>query len=226
MEHEAAVKTMAVERYVLGELTLAEREELEEHFFGCPVCAEQVQSTSAFADNALAVMQADPAWQRVVKAVPADRKPWFGWLSGQFATPLAVACALFLMANILQFSRLRTTQQELALATSPQSVTSATLSQTRDISSDGLPSTITVPSASRMFELVIDVPPGMEAATYSYILRSETESLFSGSIPAATDNGPLRLLLPTARLADGRYTLRLQGGRDREQEYRFALQKR
>ena len=39
MEHEQATATLAAERYILNELTAAEREAFEEHYFVCERCA-------------------------------------------------------------------------------------------------------------------------------------------------------------------------------------------
>ena len=36
---------MAAERYLLGELTDAERDQFEEHFFDCSACADDVRGT-------------------------------------------------------------------------------------------------------------------------------------------------------------------------------------
>ena len=42
MEHDQATQLRAAERYLLGELSDAERKEFEEHFFVCPACEEEV----------------------------------------------------------------------------------------------------------------------------------------------------------------------------------------
>ncbi len=47
MDHETAVRLEAAERYLLGQLTPQEGDEFEEHFFTCPVCAEEVRDGMA-----------------------------------------------------------------------------------------------------------------------------------------------------------------------------------
>ncbi|HSY49755.1 MAG TPA: zf-HC2 domain-containing protein [Thermoanaerobaculia bacterium] len=42
-EHQAAVKSMSAERYVLGEMEPAERDAFEEHFFDCAECSSDVR---------------------------------------------------------------------------------------------------------------------------------------------------------------------------------------
>jgi anti-sigma factor RsiW len=51
MDHQTAIKTLAAERYVLGELTGAEREAYEEHAFNCVVCAAELKATADFKET-------------------------------------------------------------------------------------------------------------------------------------------------------------------------------
>ena len=51
MDHETAVQTKATERYFLGEITGADREGFEEHFFLCQECADDVRAMTAFASG-------------------------------------------------------------------------------------------------------------------------------------------------------------------------------
>jgi hypothetical protein len=48
MEHEEAIKSLAAERYLLGELAESEREAYEEHLFSCSACFEQVKAGMEF----------------------------------------------------------------------------------------------------------------------------------------------------------------------------------
>lgn len=57
MDHDHAVQTHAVERYLLKEMTPAERLEFEEHYFDCVVCAEDLRAAARFIDEAKAVWQ-------------------------------------------------------------------------------------------------------------------------------------------------------------------------
>ena len=47
MDHSEAVRLMATERYLLNEFTPAQKEEFEEHFFGCQECALDVRMGAA-----------------------------------------------------------------------------------------------------------------------------------------------------------------------------------
>ena len=51
MDHRTAVSRNLVERYILGELSAEEEAESEEHFFSCPLCAEDIRYASRLRAN-------------------------------------------------------------------------------------------------------------------------------------------------------------------------------
>src|SRR5579863_3574933 len=55
MDHLDADNTKAVERYMLGDLSVSEVEEFERHFFDCPQCSEELRALTIFQENARAV---------------------------------------------------------------------------------------------------------------------------------------------------------------------------
>ena len=57
MDHETAVQLQAAERYVLEEFSPKERADFEEHFFGCPGCADEVRSATILAANTKVVLK-------------------------------------------------------------------------------------------------------------------------------------------------------------------------
>lgn len=78
MEHNRVSETRAVERYLLGEMPPEERDDFEEHYFGCAVCAQDVRSGARFRANARELLRnpeqfakAKPArWWQVPSFVP------------------------------------------------------------------------------------------------------------------------------------------------------------
>jgi hypothetical protein len=52
MNHQEAKQSRAVERYLLGEMTPAERDEFEAHFFECTECAAELKAAGAFLEAA------------------------------------------------------------------------------------------------------------------------------------------------------------------------------
>lgn len=96
MEHEEAATTMAAERYVLGELHDTELERFEEHFFGCPECAQDVRDLSTLTAGAREVLgqpQKKDAAKRHPASTPA-RTGWWSWLRPSPSFALGGALAL------------------------------------------------------------------------------------------------------------------------------------
>jgi len=60
MSHEQAVSSQAAERYILGELTPAERDAFESHYFDCSSCFEQVELGAQFLGRAREVLNKEP----------------------------------------------------------------------------------------------------------------------------------------------------------------------
>jgi anti-sigma factor RsiW len=60
MDHKTAVRSLATERYILGELSPAERDEFEEHLSDCPECMEDVSTAEMFVANSRAVLRIKP----------------------------------------------------------------------------------------------------------------------------------------------------------------------
>ena len=83
MDHREAVDTLAMERYLLEEMTGEERDAFEAHVFSCAECAE---------DARLAAMMRDGAARGLAAAIPF-RQSKAGWRSS-VALPWAAAAVL------------------------------------------------------------------------------------------------------------------------------------
>ena len=57
MDHAEAARKLAVEQYLLCELSGPEREEFEEHFFSCSECVKALEIGTEFMKNARAVFR-------------------------------------------------------------------------------------------------------------------------------------------------------------------------
>jgi anti-sigma factor RsiW len=66
VDHKTAVQSLATERYILGELSPAERDEFEAHLSDCQQCMEDVSATDLFIANCRAVF-ADQAGAAIPK---------------------------------------------------------------------------------------------------------------------------------------------------------------
>ncbi|MGH9632199.1 MAG: zf-HC2 domain-containing protein, partial [Bryobacteraceae bacterium] len=126
MEHQHAVESQAVERYLLGELSSGDREAFEEHFFTCTECAAEVRAGAIFADNAKSVF-ADEDRKRLSASErrTAGSKGWFVWFRPVFAMPLF---AVLLITSAYQaFILVPSLQNELARSRTARWVPAAVL---------------------------------------------------------------------------------------------------
>src|SRR6267378_1972281 len=98
MDHNQAARIQAPARYLLGELSLPEREDFEEHFFTCRECAEELRTGAMFAANARAVFRDQV--HRPTPVIPATHQPdarFWAWLRPSFQPALTAAFAIALV---------------------------------------------------------------------------------------------------------------------------------
>jgi hypothetical protein len=211
MDHMEATQSKAVERYLLGEMSVLDRGRFEEHFFTCGDCAEEVRAAAIFADNARAVFsgQARASLAHSHAGTEAGAG-WFGWLwRPAFTVPLAAG--LLLTVSVASYQNLVVIPQlrrEVAQATAPQVLPSYALKSV----ARGNDQVIVIPKGSLYFHLLLDKTWEQSAVSY----RCELQDA-SGKAQITLDvppSDPLNLLLPVARLTAGSYTLlvRAPGG--------------
>ena len=110
MEHERAMQNLAVESYLLGEMSPAERESFEEHYFECSICAEDLRAAAQFMEDAKDLLAgsdataAIPARSGAREAQPLKQSgwDWLAWLKPQLAA--AMIAALVLVVGVERFS--------------------------------------------------------------------------------------------------------------------------
>jgi len=109
MDHNEAIRLQSAVKYVLGELSQAQRDEYEEHYFDCAECAVDIKALATFADNAREVLRQEKANQLAVAAVLA-RPVWLRWLQPVVAVP-AFAALLLIIAyqNVVTIPQARNT---------------------------------------------------------------------------------------------------------------------
>jgi hypothetical protein len=93
MEHEFAITTQAVERYLLNEMSPEERDAFEDHYFACEVCAGDVRAASQFVRTANAV------WRDEADSPP--KLSLLGWLKIKWLSPALVTVATAAMAVVV-----------------------------------------------------------------------------------------------------------------------------
>lgn len=86
MEHAFFEESHAADRYVMGQLTLRERQEFEEHFVECPSCQQEIET----AQGLRAGFRAIAAERPLPPMVPAVR-PWVWLAAGLFFAGIPAA---------------------------------------------------------------------------------------------------------------------------------------
>src|SRR5438552_6879095 len=95
MDHNGAIRLQAAVKYVLGELSQAQRDEYEEHYFDCAECAVDIKALATFADTAREVLRQEKANQLEKEALPA-RGRWLRWFQPVVTVPAFAALLLII----------------------------------------------------------------------------------------------------------------------------------
>ena len=201
MDHETAIRVQAAERYILDEFSLEERADFEEHFFGCPACADEVRSATILAANAGAVLREEDAHAVTQRSGGRSRLRLFWPLMASAAVNLALLAGFGLQ-------RFRPGDPPPA-AIEPQF-----------FHSFGVPAAsrstlihLTVPAGSRFFGARFDLMPGQHFESFEYqILDARGVSVSRQSLRSpAGDESELEIAVPVSSLAPGEYVLALRG---------------
>jgi anti-sigma factor RsiW len=98
MTHQDAVRTMASERYLLGEMSAQEQDRFEAHYFACDACAEEMRLASVLREEMSApAVPADAAPSPRAGVVVRRDVP--AWRRAQVVLPWAVAASLALVVG-------------------------------------------------------------------------------------------------------------------------------
>src|SRR5438477_2507028 len=196
MEHQEAVRQMAVERYLLNELTPAVRDEFEQHFFDCGECAADLSATSAFLDEAKKQLMRPAA-----RPAKAAHKSWMALLfRPAFVSPV-FASLLLIIAYQGFVAHPRLTHPEIL----------SSVSLVSGNSRGGPPSSVTVADGKPIL-MSLDVPAGDEYSGYELALLSPSgATLWRLPISADEAKDTVSIRVPTAHWAPGEYRLIVYG---------------
>ncbi len=215
MTHEDVVNSQAVEKYLLAELSLDEREHFEQHYFECPECAAEVQVAESFAANARAVL-AEEAGRRATYRPVKPRKVLglLGWRRPAFALAWGMAALFAVLSLVLQM--------RLNRLGAPQAYPAFFLHGT----ARGDEQVLRAQRTARFVGLSLDVPPGHSPAKYQCALQDPAgHTRCCIDLPAPSDPGAsLNVLVPVSGMTSGRYTLVLYSGGAELGRYPFILQ--
>jgi hypothetical protein len=207
MDHSEAIRLMATERYLLGELSSDAREAFEEHFFECEECALDVRAGAALFDEAKLQMGALSGAPPVAPAKPAaPRREWFSWWRPAIAVPVFAILLL-----VIGYQNFETIPALHSAARQPRLAPWAMLHVgTRD----GGPLPVLADHRSGAV-LLIEVPDTATWSFFAFVLQDpQGKQVWTETIAAsAMNNGQqaLSLLIPGVGLQQGSYALTISG---------------
>ena len=212
MNHDTAVEQMAIERYLLDELTSELREEFEEHMFDCQECSVDLRAGAFFVEEAkvqLPELTRIPSAQPLNRAVKPtrDHRDWFGWLRPAFAVPtFAALVAVIAYQNLATIPSLRSAATEPRLVPWVSFHTGTRGDAHLDVLAD----------RAQGAGVLIEVPPAGSYASYAFELDDAQGKRFwthtsPASNPSAVGGGMFSLVIPGSALQQGSYTLITSG---------------
>jgi hypothetical protein len=201
MDHEQAVQTQASMRYVLSDLTPAERDAFEEHYADCSHCMNDVDLAAIFVANAREVFRKD-----TVPAAPPKSVGWFQWRPFPVLA-LSAALNLFLVAGVgYELTRVRqAAPTELAKLAEPGVVDVVPVHGTTRAT--GGPQVIR--ATGRTVVLSFDLPQRYDR--YLYSVNRAGNAVLSGELQVTGTPDSLNLQIPLNRLSSGEYRVTLTG---------------
>jgi len=235
MEHEPAVRNLAVESYLLGEMSPAERESFEEHYFECSVCAEDLRAASQFIEDAKDLMAAEASAAAVpvrpyagaVEAPKPSGWDWLGWLRPQAAAALLAVLAV--VVGVETFSTIPGLRRQVNEFETPRTVKSIVL---RPVTR-GDASTVRT-AAGESVVLVFDPPESPELASGTplrfSVKSADGRTMFELPGESPTPGERITLSIPRLTVPPGDYSLIVQSdasaGNPRELgQYPFKLER-
>lgn len=212
MEHERAVQNLAVECYLLGEMSPVERESFEEHYFECAVCAEDVRAAARFIEDAKEILEDSPlpasAGTRDVEVPKPSGWDWLGWLRPQAAA--AMIAALAVVVGVETFSTIPGLKRQVNEFESPRVVQSIVL---RPVTRGDAAAVRT--GVGEPVVLVFDAPESADLSPHSalrFVVKAADGHYALELAGEAPDPGKqISLSVPRVNLPAGDYTLIVQG---------------
>jgi len=203
MEHTEVDRTLAVDRYLLGEMSGAEMEDFEEHIFSCRRCAEEVRGGAAFFDNARAVFSDELSESRGQVQAEGRARRWWSRFTLPMLAPAFASVLLLCVAGYQRLIVIPGLQQQVAEANASQSI-----------------SVFAVPGVSRGAEPVISAPARGRFGVYFDVA---TPSASGYSCEFRDASGAVRLTVQAQSTSDGTVYLELQRSRLPEGEYTLVV---
>jgi Putative zinc-finger len=206
MNHQDALQEMAVERYLLGELSGASLDSFEEHLFECSECATDVKTGATFIDGA----RTELSFPRRVAAAQVERAPkWSSWFTSPWILTPALAACLLVLAFQMFVIRPRM-KLEVARAQAPAVLNPLVLANAGPRGGDSIPQIVAPEHGS--FVVSLDVPTAGGLSGYRCSLVAPDGSVvWQTAVSPEQARDALLINMPTDKVKEGLNVFLIQG---------------
>lgn len=195
-QHQQAIRTLAAERYMLGQMTDGEREAFEEHYFNCRFCVEDIKGI----DLMSRAVRQQPKQQPVRKWRPMTVAPW--------AVAASLAGALALQPILMRTAPVISVAAPVIPLAGEEYVSTTVLKQ---VTRSAVAAPTKLP-AGRRINQHLEINHDPQYMLYRWELRTdEAKSLASGTVTPDKTKDPISLGL--GPLPAGPYELVIEGVR-------------
>ncbi len=210
MNHEEAQQEMAVERYLLGELSGAALEEFEAHLFECRACADEVKTADMMLEAARVEWResGEATSGAVVLKERSLRRGGGGWWTSPWVLGAALAACAVVVAvqGLVLIPGMR---RQLVVAETPAVLNTLVLASA-GARSDAIPAVVAPKQGA--FLLSVDVPSRAIFSSYECSLYSPAGvRVWQSSLTAAQTRDAVLIHMPVGRTQAGINTLLVQG---------------
>ncbi len=196
MEHQEAIETHAAEGYLLGDLTAAEHEAFEEHFFDCDTCFADIRDGATVVAAARADARAE---------TPVPVRGWQYKLVPTLAAAASIAVA-FTTVGYQQVAVVAPLRAQLAEERKPRIAPLYLLSESRKAEQ-----VVNVDGRSP-FVLEFVIPPDIDSPPYTCkIVDARGKVRVAVPVTAEQASDSVDLHMPPALLAPGNHSLIVTG---------------
>jgi len=201
MDHECSVRSMAVEKYLLGEFGAAERNAFEEHYFECESCGQDVRLAFEFRDIATAILREEPA-PAIRRSPAAAPGRWFAWLNPAMIAPLAASLAMAVWGGYAGFVEMPSLRARIEELNQPQAFQSTAVVPP---SSRGDAPPISR-SAGPFLPLTLAIGVVAPAEKYECEVRSAAGKVqYRIHVPRLESDANLTLMIPASGMEPGHF---------------------
>jgi hypothetical protein len=208
MDHRQATESMAVEKYLLEELTPEARDQFEEHFFDCNECSIELRTAAGFIDAAKKEFKVNPVPRP--GAVSRRNSYWAPLRPALAWSALAASLLVTAYQNVIVYPGLRT---QIAQLSAPEILPSLSLVGGNSRGGGAIPA-IAV-GAKQPFLLLLDIPTQDRFSSYTCLLYAPSGSLsWRMEVSAQSAKDTVSIRVPSTGRPSGAYTLLVQGNGD------------